>query len=265
MAGMRLIDRTHSAGRTAALALALASGAAGFASPASAQNQQLPPPTFATTRSNAAMMLDNGGNKYVDLGAPAAKSFVLEQRGTAVLLQMEGSKEILTLMPVPGPRGDTFLVDYSGRTVLKVTKALNVISYLHNPAGAPADPAGRVPALSSPAMTASLDSMRASAVSDLTRLAGHDVTIWGTQAFANNEAWAADALNILVLGVKNANGHAGKAASAIDKVTLRRAKAPRVTLKDGELILEVNPDDSWAGRVTPEEVTTVLTKSRNAG
>ena len=169
-------------------------------------------------------------------------------------------------MPVPGQRGDTFFMDYTGRTVLKVTKAGNVVSYLHNPAGAPADPAGhacrRCP---SPAMTASLDTMRASAASELSKLAGHEVTVWGTQSFANNEAWAADALSILVLGVKNANGHAGKSAAKIEKVTLRRAKAPKVSFKDGELVVEVNPDDAWAGRVTPEEVTNVLTASRSAG
>ncbi len=265
MAGMKLMDLNPPAGKAAALFLAIA-GAVGFAPSSSAQQpSQLPPPTFATTRSNAAMMLDAGGNKYVDLGAPTTKSFVLEQRGSVVLLQQEGSKEILSLMPVPAQRGDTAWVDYTGRTVLKVTKAGNVISYLHNPAGAPADPAGRVPPLSSPAMTASLDSMRANAAHELSKMAGHDIAIWGTQAFSNDEAWAADALSILVLGVKNANGNAGRAATKIEKVTVRRAKAPKVTFKEGELIVEVNPDDSWAGRVTPEEVSKVLTASRSAG
>jgi hypothetical protein len=187
MAGMKLMDINPPAGKTAALLLAIA-GAAGFVGPSLAQQPQLPPPTFATTRSNAAMMLDAGGSKYVDLGAPTSQSFVLERRGSVVLLQQEGSKEILSLMPVLGQRGDTFFMDYTGRTVLKVTKAGNVVSYLHNPAGAPADPAGRVPPLSSPAMTASLDSMRANAAHELGKLAGHDIAIWGTQAFSNDEA-----------------------------------------------------------------------------
>lgn len=263
---MRLNANSFSALRAAASLAALGFGATAVA-PALAQQPQLPPPTFATTRSNAAMSLDQGGQRYLDLGTDAktTKSFVLETRGSVVLLQLEGTKEILTLMPVPGQRGDTFFMDYTGRTVLKVTKAGNVISYLHNPDGAPADPAGRVPPLSSPAMTASLDAMRVNAVNELSRLAGHDVTIWGTQAFANNEAWAADALSILVLGVKTANGHAGKVASSIDKVTLRKAKAPKVTFKGGELTLEVNPDDAWAGRVTPEDISKVLTASRSSG
>lgn len=264
---MQLNIRPVPAARAAALVLALAyAGALG--APAFAQQpQQLPPPTFANTRSNAAMSLDQGGTRYLDLGTDAktTKSFVLEQRGSVVLLQQEGSKEILSLMPVPGQRGDTFFMDYTGRALLKVTKAGNVISYLHNPAGAPADPAGRVPPLSSPAMTASLDTMRSNAVRELTKLAGHDVTIWGTQAFANNEAWAADALSILVLGVKNANGHAGKVASSIEKVTLRKAKAPKVAFKGGELTIEINPDDAWAGRVTPEDISKVLTAARSSG
>ena len=261
------LERSLPAGRTAAVLAAALAAVAGFAAPAVAQKDQLPPPTFATTRSNAAMSIDLGGQRYADLGSgpSATKSFVLEQRGSVVLLQQEGSKEILSLMPVPGQRGDTFFMDYTGRTVLKVTKAGNVVSYLHNAAGAPADPLGRVPPLTAPAMTASLDAMRSNAVTELSRLAGHDVTVWGTQAFSNNEAWAADALSIIVLGVKNANGQAGKAASQVEKVTLRRAKAPKATLKDGELLIDVNPDDAWAGRVTPEDVTKVLTASRNKG
>ncbi len=263
---MKLNTPNVPAAPAAALAMALAL-AGGVVAPALAQQPQLPPPTFATTRSNAAMSLDQGGQRYMDLGTDAktTKSFILETRGSVVLLQQEGSKEILTLMPVPGQRGDTFFMDYTGRIVLKVTKANNVVSYLHNPAGAPADPAGRVPPLSAPAMTASLDAMRANAAKELTRLAGHDVTVWGTQAFSSNEAWAADALSILVLGVKNANGHAGKVASNIEKVTVRKAKAPKVSFKSGELLIEINPDDAWAGRVTPEDVSKVLTASRSSG
>lgn len=267
---MMLVDRSLPAVRAAVFGLAVAM-AAGFAAPLAAaqtkQDPQHPPPTFATTRSNAAMSADPSGTRYVDLGADAqsSKSFVLERRGSVVLMQLEGSKEILSLMPVPGPRGDTFFMDYAGRTVLKVTKANNVISYLHNPAGAPADPVGAVPLLSSPAMTESLDAMRANAAKELSKLAGHDVTIWGTQSFANNEAWAADALSILVLGVKNANGHAGTAAARIDKVVVRPAKAPKVTFRDGELTVDVAPSDTWAGRVTPEEVTRALTQSRSSG
>ena len=115
------------------------------------------------------------------------------------------------------------------------------------------------------AMSAALDRMRASAVSELSRLAGHEVTVWGTQSFASTEAFAADALSILLIGVRSANGQAGRAAAQIEKVTLRRSKAPRVVLSDGELVIEVNPDDPWSGRVSPDEVERVLTQARSAG
>lgn len=225
-----------------------------------------PPPTFATTRANASMSpAQSGAARYMDMGSDRNTGFVLEQRGSVVLLQVDGSDEIFSLMPMPGPRGDTFFIDFRGRTLIKVTQGGSVVSYLHNTSGAPADPAGRVPALSQPAMTASLDAMRARAASDLSKLAGHEVTIWGTQSFGSNEAWAADALSILVLGVRNANGLAGKAAARVEKVTLVRAKTPRVTFSDGELTVQVNPDDGWAGRVTPEAITAALTSARNAG
>ncbi len=236
----------------------------GAAAPAFAQSPEMPAPTFATTRSQVST-LPPGAVRYDDLGSTSG-GFLLEQRGSMVLLQMDGSGEILTLVPVPGARGDTVFMDYRGRTVLKVTKAGNVVSYLHDARGAPADPRqGYLPPLSAPAMTAALDTMRASAVSELTKLAGHDVTVWGTQSFTTREAFAADALSILVLGVRNANGHAGRAAAKIDKVTLRRGKAPSVEFKDGELVIEVNPEDPWGGRVTPEDVSRVLTQSRASG
>lgn len=226
--------------------------------------REIPAPTFATTRSQAALT-PSGAVRYDDLGS-ADGGFVLEQRGSMVLLQMDGTNEILTLVPVPGVRGDTVFMDYRGRPVLKVTRAGNVVSYLHNEQGAPADPRkGMLPPLSAPAMSAALDRMRASAVSELSRLAGHEVTVWGTQSFASTEAFAADALSILLIGVRSANGQAGRAAAQIEKVTLRRSKAPRVVLSDGELVIEVNPDDPWGGRISPDEVERVLTQARSAG
>ena len=38
-----------------------------------------------------------------------------------------------------------------------------------------------------------------------------------------------------------------------------------VTVACDELTLDVNPDDGWSGRVTPEAITNSLTQSRNAG
>lgn len=199
------------------------------------------------------------------MGSDKNGGFVLEQRGSMVLLKVDGRDEVLTLMPVPGQRGDTFFMDYAGQIVLRVTQQGNVVSYLYNKSGAPAEAVSKAQPITSVAMTASLDKMRINAAQELSKLAGHEVTIWGTQHFANSEAWASDALSILVLGVKNANGLAGKAASRVEKVTLKRAKAPKVSFKDGELTIEVNPDEGWSGRVTPEAITSALTQARNAG
>ncbi len=202
--------------------------------------------------------------RYVDMGSDTNSGFLLEQRGSVVLLKVDGSDNVLSLMAVPGQRGDTFLMDFAGRMVLRVTAQGNVVSYIHNASGAPAEASAKA-AITPGAMSASLDKMRASAANELTKLAGHEVTIWGTQSFANDEAWAADALSIIVLGVKNANGMAGRAASKVEKVTVRRGKAPKVGFTDGELTIDVNPEDGWSGRVTPEAISNALTASRNAG
>lgn len=249
--------------RAAAFAL-IAATTAGFAAPAFAQDTQAAP-TFASTRAAKPSAPAQGGTWYVDMGSDKNKGFVLEQRGSMVLLKVDGSDNVLSLMPVPGQRGDTFLMDYAGRLVLRVTQQGNVVSYIHNASGSPAEASAKAAPITPGAMTASLDKMRANAASELSKLAGHEVTIWGTQSFASDEAWAADALNIIVLGVRNANGLAGRAASKVEKVTVRRGKAPKVGFNDGELVIDVNPEDGWSGRVTPDAITTSLTAARNAG
>lgn len=253
----------RSAGRIAALAL-VAAFASGFAAPAFAQDTHAAP-TFASTRAAKPSAPSQGGTWYVDMGSDKNTGFVLEQRGTMVLLKVDGSDNVLTLMPVPGQRGDTFWMDYAGRMVLRVTAQGNVVSYIHNASGSPAEASSKAAPMTPGAMTATLDKMRANAAAELSKLAGREVTIWGTQSFASDEAWAADALNIIVLGVKNANGLAGRAASKLEKVTVRRGKAPKVGFADGELTIDVNPDDGWSGRVTPEAITNTLTAARNAG
>lgn len=273
MAGM-MVKEFHAsaaaarAGRVAASKLAVwalvAAAATGFATPAFAQDTQAAP-TFASTRAAKPSAPSQGGTRYVDMGSANDAGFVLEQRGSMVLLKVDGSDNVLSLMPVPGQRGDTFFMDFAGRMVLRVTSQGNVVSYIHNASGSPAEALAKAAPITPGAMSASLDKMRADAASELSKLAGREVTIWGTQSFASDEAWAADALNIIVLGVKNANGMAGRAASRIEKVTVRRGKAPKVGFADGELTIDVNPDDGWSGRVTPEAISSVLTASRNAG
>ena len=86
-----------------------------------AQDTQ-PAPTFASTRAAKASASQQGGTWYVDMGSDKNAGFVLEQRGSMVLLKVDGSDNVLSLMPVPGQRGDTFFMDYAGRMVLRVTQ-----------------------------------------------------------------------------------------------------------------------------------------------
>ena len=242
------------AARSAALA-AVAAIALGFAAPAFAQQ---PPAAGASAQSRSA-----GATKYTDMGSD--RSFVLEERGREALLQVEGSSEVMILEAVPGPRGDTFLKSKSGEVVVRKTEAGNMVSYISNKNGAPADVAGRVGSLDSPPLPQSLNEIRARSAARLSKLAGHDVTIFGTPEFTSDEQWAADALANVEIGVQRANGLAGKAASRLTAVRIVRAKAASVSFKDGELVLGVNPAEGYSGRVSSEAITNVLTASRNAG
>ncbi|HVY87339.1 MAG TPA: DUF4908 domain-containing protein [Hyphomonadaceae bacterium] len=259
------------AGRTAATA-ALAATALGFAATAAAQQPpaQAPATTFAQGKAAAASRAQTpaqsnarGGTRYTDVASD--KNFILENRGDDVLLQIEGDPEVRTLVPVPAQRGDVFFKDDRGQIVLRVTEQGNVVSYLANKTGAPADLVGYVAPLSAPAMTSSLNELRVHAAQRLTKLAGHEVTIFGTSEFSRNEAWAADALNNVIAGVERANGLAGKAATKLTTVRLVPAPAPSVAFKDGELVLGVNPNEEFGGRVSSEAITNALTAARSSG
>jgi hypothetical protein len=265
-----MVKEIHAtAGRPAATAvlaaLALGFAAAIAAAPASAQ--QPPPSTFAQGKAAQAQRSANtatkGGTRYTDMASD--KNFILENRGSDVLLQVEGDPEVRTLVPVPAQRGDVFFKDDRGQVVLRVTEQGNVVSYLANKEGSPADLIGYVAPLSTPAMTSSLNELRLHAAQRLAKLAGHEVTIFGTSEFSRNEAWAADALNNVVAGVERANGLAGKTATKLTTVRLVRTQAPSVVFKDGELVLGVNPDEEFGGRVSSEAITNALTAARSTG
>lgn len=250
---MKLKEFLAPAARSAALAAAAAL-ALGVAAPAFAQQ----PAAGAQQQNRSA-----GATRYTDLGSDG--SFVLEERGREALLQVEGSSEVMILEAVPGPRGDIFLKSETGEVVIRKTEAGNMVSYISNKNGAPADVAGRVGSLDAPPMPQSLNEIRVRSAARLSKLAGHDVTIFGAPEFANDVQWAADALANVEIGVQRANGLAGKAASKLTAVRIVRAKAPSVTFKDGELVLGVNPAEGYSGRVSSEAITNVLTASRNAG
>lgn len=204
-----------------------------------------------------------GATRYTDMASD--QSFVVEERGRGALLQREGSDEVIPLRAETGQRGDTFFKTDSGQVMLRKTEAGNMVSFIGNKDGAPADIAGRAAPLNAPAMPASLDDLRKQSAARLSKMAGHEVTIFGTAEFADNEQWAADALTNVEIGVKSANGPAGRIASKLNAVRLVRSKAASVSFKDGELVLGVNPDQGYAGRASSDAIANALSASRNSG
>ena len=261
LAGMTVKEFLVPAARRSAKSAAFAAVAVlalGFAGPAFAQQ---PPAASASLSQNPTQ--SRGATRYNDLGSD--RSFVLEERGREALLQVEGSSEVMILEVVRGQRGDTFLKSESGQVMIRKTEAGNMVSFIGSKNGAPADAAGRVGSLDAPPLPESLNDIRVKSASRLSKMAGHDVTIFGTPEFSNDEQWAADALANVEIGVQRANGLAGKVAAKLNAVRLVRTKAASVTFKDGELVLGINPVEGYAGRVSSEAITNVLTASRNAG
>lgn len=240
---------------------AIAAITVGFPSTAAAQQQPAAP--SGSMNQHARQAPNAGATRYTDMASD--QSFVIEERGRGALLRFEGSKEVMSLQALPAPRGDTVLKNDAGDVMLRKTEAGNVISFIGNKNGAPADFAGSAASLGVPPMPASLDEMRKQAAGRLSKLAGHEVTIFGTAEFADKQEWAADALNNVEAGVSSANGLAGRVASKLTKVRLERARAQSVTFKDGELVIGVNPDQGYAGRPSSDAIANQLTASRNAG
>jgi hypothetical protein len=241
---------------------AFAATALGFAAPAFAQQPPAAPSaSFAQTGSGRAAPSAQSATRYED--ATSQRSFVLEQRGKEAIVKFEDSSEVMVLQAVPAQRGDTFLLDDAGKTMFRLTEQGNLVSYVDNKNGAPASLAGYAAPLSAPPMAASLNEMRVNAAAKLTKLAGHDVTIFGTAEFAKYEAWAAEALTNVVRGVERANGPAGRVATKLTAVRLAPAKSATVTFKDGELLLGVNPAEGYLGRPPADAIALAMTAARS--
>ena len=105
--------------------------------------------------------------------------------------------------------------------------------------------------------------MRVDAKAKLTKLAGHDVTIFGTAEFAKYEAWAAEALSNVVRGVERANGPAGRVATKLNAVRLAPAKSATVSFKDGDLVLGVNPAQGYLGLPSSDQVALAISAARS--
>jgi Domain of unknown function (DUF4908) len=133
-----------------------------------------------------------GVARYEDMATQ--RSFTLDLSGGDALMKFDDSPEVYVLRGTTAQRGDTIFRSDAGELMLRVTEQDNVISYLGDKDGAPADIVGVVTSLNGRPMTASLTRGLKDAAQRLSRLAGHDVTIFGTGEFANSEEWIADAL-----------------------------------------------------------------------
>lgn len=184
------------------------------------------------------------------------RKFVLDQTGEDVLMKFEDDPEVMALQSTTAQRGDAFLRSDSGELMLRVTELGNVISYVGNKDGAPAAVAAAASPLDAPAMTESLTESVEELRERLTALAGHDVTVFGTGAFAQDERWAFDALIVTRIGVERS----GDAVRDLRSVRMVRMDEPTVTFADGELVLGVDPAEGYAGRPSSEAIAQAMSE-----
>lgn len=266
LAGMKLSSR-HTTGVRGARSLCLMSGVAGvlaagamaLSAPASAQQARQAPPvadrpdaaaqSFSSTRRAAPKI-----NRYQDTATQ--RTFVLDRSGEDVLMKFEDDPEVMALQSTTAQRGDAFLRSDSGELMLRVTELGNVISYVGNKDGAPAAPAAAASPLDAPAMTLSLTETVEDLRERLSAMAGHDVTVFGSGAFAQDERWASDALLVTRIGVERS----GDAVRDLHSIRMVRMEEPTVTFSDGELVLGVDPAEGYAGRPSSDAIAQAMTE-----
>jgi len=258
LAGMTMKEFHAPAGGLSAL-MAAAAIAFGFAPAAAAQQVKpaAPAPAASMNYTKSRAAAPPGVARYEDMATQ--RSFTLDLSGGDALMKFDDSPEVYVLRGTSAQRGDTIFRSDAGELMLRVTEQDNVISYLGDKDGAPADIVGVVTSLNGRPMTASLTQGLKDAAQRLSRLAGHDVTIFGTGEFANSEEWIADALMVMVFGVERANAMASKSATKLQGVRIVRAKTPQAVFKDGQLVLGVNPSEGYAGRPSSEAIANALT------
>jgi hypothetical protein len=184
---------------------------------------------------------------------------VLDWSGDKALLKFDDSPEVHVLRPSTAQRGDSFLKTDSGQVVLRATELGNVISYIGNKNGAPADMVGAASPLNTPALSVSLAEQRTATARALSELAGHEVTVFGAGAFSNHAPWAADALMVVTLGVQRAEKLSPGVASKLEAVRLEPTSAAAAFFADGELVLGVNPAAGFAGRPSSDAIARAMT------
>lgn len=211
----------------------------------------------ASANAQAAERSASSANRYED--ASSDRSFLFQQKGKEAIVKFEDTNEVMVLQAVPAQRGDTFLRNDNGQVLFRLTEQGNLVSYVDNKSGAPVALLGPIGApLSVPPLAKSLNELRASTAGRLTKLAGHDVTVFGVAEVAASESWTTDFLSDVVTGVEKASGFAGRGTANLIEVRLVKAAAPLAAFKDGSLVLSVNPGAGEAGRPSVESITTAL-------
>jgi hypothetical protein len=246
--------RMGSAALAAGGALALGLAPAAQAQQPPANGAQSPPTGFAAFRSKATPPTA----QFEDTATQ--RRFVLERRGGESLLKFEDSPEVMVLRESTAQRGDAFLRTETGRLVLRLTELGNVISYVGNANGAPAEAFGAASPLNAPPMPASLADKVKETAERLSTLSGQDVTVFGAGAFARDEQWAADALMVLVLGVSAAEQREPGSASQLRAVRMLRSEEPELAFAEGELVMGVDPADGYGGRPSSDAIANALTR-----
>jgi hypothetical protein len=198
--------------------------------------------------------------KYEDVATQ--RSFVLDRSGEEPLMKFDDSPEVFVLRSTTAQRGDAFLRNDAGQLMLRVTEPGNVISYVGDEDGAPADISGSAAPLVRPGMTTTLAVRVKDASARLTELAGHDVTIFGAQEFAREEAWVADALMLMVFGFEQAASASAKAPAKVTGVRIAKTATPGVVVEDGELVLGLNPAEGYAGRPSSAAIAKVILSAK---
>jgi hypothetical protein len=257
------------------LALAAAAAITGFAGAASAQQAppgnarsfggpSAPTSTFGGQPSDVGMMRLGASRHYQD--SASRRTFEVERRGDVWLMRFDNDPETFVLHPTSGQGGDTFLRSDDGRLMLRMTEVGNMIAYFANQTGVPADmyasaAASNLSLASPPAMTASLTALQKDAAQRLSKFAGHDVTIFGASEFSDNEAWAGDALKVIVKGVESADNGSGK---LVRSVSLHRSSIASVAFsREGELAIGVNPHDGYMGRQSSTAIAAAIARGGN--
>jgi hypothetical protein len=229
---------------TAALAATIAGSLIGAGS-ASAQTPERSAPA------------PSSANRYED--ASSDRSFLFQQKGKEAIVKFEDTNEVMVLQAVPAQRGDTFLRNDNGQVLFRLTEQGNLVSYVDSKTGAPVALLGPIGApLSVPPLTKSLNELRASTAGRLTKLAGHDVTVFGVAEVSASGDWTSDFLADVVTGIEKASGFAGRGTANLIEVRLVKAAAPLAAFKDGSLVLSVNPAAGEAGRPSVEQITAAL-------